>query len=371
MRKLARQTLICIDPGHAKNTPGKRAGNPVFYEYEGNRRVARKLRTLLERAGFRVMYSCDLNNPNDLSLEGRARAARNAGADLFISIHTNAVNDTSVRGTETFIHTNSKASEDVARAVQDCLVKAIGQRNRGVKRANFGVLRNTYQHMLSILTEADFFTNPTARQWMFQESFDYAYAQAVAQGVCDYYKVEYPSDVIESKPVQDKTPVPEPIVTEDVGAAIVRVKANELWVYNKPDWNARYFTVKKDEAFTVMKELMVNDHKMYQLKSGLFITANTKYVELDGRVEAVSKNPATGTTSQSIRPYPGYPIRLTSPQMRDTNGRTDIQAVQRAVKVNPDGWYGPISERAVRNYQTRQGLIVDGIVGPQTWNHMF
>lgn len=35
-----------------------------------------------------------------------------------------------------------------------------------------------------------------------------------------------------------------------------------------------------------------------------------------------------------------------------------------------DGFFGPISAQAVRDFQTAEGLIVDGIVGPQTWGRM-
>lgn len=65
--------------------------------------------------------------------------------------------------------------------------------------------------------------------------------------------------------------------TDSIGT--VRVLASSLWVYNRPDWNARYQTVSRDEVFTVVRELFVNGSKMYELRSGLFITANTQYVQ--------------------------------------------------------------------------------------------
>ncbi|MBW8352121.1 hypothetical protein K0H71_22230 [Bacillus sp. IITD106] len=60
---------------------------------------------------------------------------------------------------------------------------------------------------------------------------------------------------------------------------LIKVKADELWYYNKPDWNARKGTAKKGEVFTVVDTLIVNGAKMYELKSGTYITANPQYVE--------------------------------------------------------------------------------------------
>lgn len=51
---------------------------------------------------------------------------------------------------------------------------------------------------------------------------------------------------------------------------------------------------------------------------------------------------------------------------------TGVLAVQQAilksqVRVSTDGHFGPLTERGVRIYQQKSGLVVDGVVGPKTW----
>lgn len=49
----------------------------------------------------------------------------------------------------------------------------------------------------------------------------------------------------------------------------------------------------------------------------------------------------------------------------------DIERIQRAVKATVTKRFDAETVEKVRAYQTRQGLAVDGVVGPATWNRMF
>lgn len=45
-----------------------------------------------------------------------------------------------------------------------------------------------------------------------------------------------------------------------------------------------------------------------------------------------------------------------------------VEALQRMLKIYPDGDFGPLTEEAVKDFQASHGLKTDGIVGQLTWN---
>lgn len=62
--------------------------------------------------------------------------------------------------------------------------------------------------------------------------------------------------------------------------------------------------------------------------------------------------------------YPGTPVRLGS------KGDA-VKLVQAKVGATPDGDFGLVTERRVKDWQSRNGLLADGVVGPVTWKKMF
>lgn len=77
-------------------------------------------------------------------------------------------------------------------------------------------------------------------------------------------------------PPKKSTPAPP---KNESSEGTVKVLVNELWYYNKPDWKAKAGLTKKNDVFTVIDTLTVNGSKMLKLKSGNYLTANTKYVK--------------------------------------------------------------------------------------------
>ncbi|WP_338062798.1 glucosaminidase domain-containing protein [Sporolactobacillus spathodeae] len=85
----------------------------------------------------------------------------------------------------------------------------------------------------------------------------------------------------------------------------------------------------------------------------------------DGKkVNTVKKTVKQVTSRLAIVPYPGRVLSIGS------TGK-DVQRIQNAVGIQADGIYGPQTAAAVRAYQRRHRLDVDGQVGPVTWAIMF
>lgn len=80
-------------------------------------------------------------------------------------------------------------------------------------------------------------------------------------------------------------------------------------------------------------------------------------------VDTVDKPASNG----AIVPYPGHLVK------KGSEGK-DVERIQRAVGFTGkkvDGKFGEATEIAVRKYQQRHYLDVDGIVGKDTWEMMF
>ena len=57
------------------------------------------------------------------------------------------------------------------------------------------------------------------------------------------------------------------------------------------------------------------------------------------------------------------------PLKKGSNG-SDVKKLQAALKVTADGDFGPITEKAVKAYQTKKGIVVTGVVDESTWKRL-
>tara|TARA_R110000851_G_scaffold3114_3_gene12713 strand:- start:87332 stop:87973 length:642 start_codon:yes stop_codon:yes gene_type:complete len=98
-----------------------------------------------------------------ISLSDRTKLAKALNADLFVSLHCNHSDNPDARGIEVYASRKqkgfSKASVFMGYQIERALCEAIGYESRGVKFANFQVLRETVEYCASILLELGFLSN--------------------------------------------------------------------------------------------------------------------------------------------------------------------------------------------------------------------
>jgi N-acetylmuramoyl-L-alanine amidase len=134
--------VIVIDPGHGGHDPG--ALGAQGFEKDVNLAAALALKERLERS---PRYSVVLTREDDtyVPLQDRVRIAQRAGADLFISLHSDSGGDATVRGASVYT-LSDKASNRAARFVKqdDWFMKASLTGDRGVQDILFDLTqRNT------------------------------------------------------------------------------------------------------------------------------------------------------------------------------------------------------------------------------------
>lgn len=163
-----RDLVVVVDPGHGGNQSGALAVGSGACEKDLNLDIAQRLVKLLRAAGSDARLTRDRDttlqpvNPRDRStlraeLTARAQVANECGADLFISIHCNASLRASDNGIQTWYYSN--AGLEVAKLLQEEMVRAIGRRDGGIHRNSFVVL--TQSQVPAVLLETGFLTNPT------------------------------------------------------------------------------------------------------------------------------------------------------------------------------------------------------------------
>lgn len=109
----ARPIVVAIDAGHGGEDPGAR-GHGGLLEKDVALSISRKLAALIDREpGFRAVLTRD--GDYYLGLRERMQHARKAQAELFVSVHANAVTNRRIRGSAVYVVSPRGASNEHAR----------------------------------------------------------------------------------------------------------------------------------------------------------------------------------------------------------------------------------------------------------------
>ena len=171
-------TTVVVDPGHG----GK--DNGAFRRYGGaeksaNLDVATRLARKLREAQFRTVMtrSSDVFIP----LDERAAISNRQNNAIFVSVHFNDSRRRRIRGFETYYY--SPVARNLAHRIQQRLITIRGASNRGVKTANFRVLRNALYP--AVLVECGFLSNRKEGAGARDASYREELAEKIAAAIVD------------------------------------------------------------------------------------------------------------------------------------------------------------------------------------------
>ncbi|TVQ12073.1 MAG: N-acetylmuramoyl-L-alanine amidase [Leptolyngbya sp. DLM2.Bin27] len=175
------RVVVAIDPGHGGRDPGA-VGIGGLQEKQVIFPISLRVAELLESQG--VMVVMTRREDVAVDLPARAAIANRAQANLFVSIHANAISMSrpDVNGIETYFA--SESGRRLAATLQASMLAATGMRDRGVKQARFLVLRQTT--MPAALVEVGFVTGAQDAPRLADPAWRETMAQAIARGILQY-----------------------------------------------------------------------------------------------------------------------------------------------------------------------------------------
>ncbi len=234
MRAGMRPLVVAIDAGHGGQDPGARGLNGTR-EKDVTLAIARELaRQVNATPGLRAYLTRDTDV--FIPLNFRARRATANHADIFVSVHADAAENRSARGSSVYILStrgassqrarwladtenaadiiggervrssgdtltsvlldltqsgNMKASEDAAVHVLDGLKRVGNYHKADVERANFAVLR-TSDKMPAMLVETAFISNPDEERQLADPAYQRTLARAILGGIDAYFTRQPP-----------------------------------------------------------------------------------------------------------------------------------------------------------------------------------
>jgi N-acetylmuramoyl-L-alanine amidase len=174
---------VILDAGHG----GHDRGAAIGYVFEKHLALdtARRVEQLLRSQGLKVIMtrSTDVFIP----LEGRSAAGNRYSNAIFVSIHYNYSRGGTGHGLETFwCHNDSRM---LAGYIQAYMIQESRLANRGIKHANFHVIRQTKRNP-AVLVECGFVSNSSERSRMMSGSYREGIAQGIAKGILAFRKMK-------------------------------------------------------------------------------------------------------------------------------------------------------------------------------------
>lgn len=179
---------VLIDPGHGGKDVGTSNPRTGTIEKDITLKIGNKVVEELKKyRNIEVIIT--RTDDTFVSLADRNKIEADNNADLFVSIHCNATPDgkSNADGVETFYWSeDGEESNILAQKVHESITSKLNVRDRGIKRENYQVLKNSKSP--SILIETGFLTNDEEEKNLLDENYQSQLAKAIANGIVEYIK---------------------------------------------------------------------------------------------------------------------------------------------------------------------------------------
>ena len=172
-------STVVIDAGHGGFDRGGIRAN-IIPEKGVALDVARRLRTYLADAGLRTIMT--RSQDTFVTLDRRVAIANGQRRAIFVSIHFNSAPRRGADGIETFY--GSPRAKKLASLIQRYAMKTTSGENRGIKRAQFYVLRRS--RIPAVLIECGFLTNPQDAKRASRPAWRDQLARQIARAIIEY-----------------------------------------------------------------------------------------------------------------------------------------------------------------------------------------
>lgn len=199
---------IVIDPGHG----GIDEGTQYFRLAEKNMTLDIALRLERVLQGFNFPTLLTRREDHYVPLADRVTTANKIDDSVFVSIHFNQAENTSIGGVETFYADEKLPPSDdwtwigfftradkpaldngetLAAFIQASLISRMDATNRGIKSKALYVVRHT--RAPAVLVEAGFISNQLENQLLREESYRDRIANSIAEGILNYVRTTRPT----------------------------------------------------------------------------------------------------------------------------------------------------------------------------------